>query len=63
MDREWESGIVKHAVTEKIWAGKTNMEGDGQADLKHHGGLEKAIFVYPISIMIIGKKYCKNQTS
>jgi MOSC domain-containing protein YiiM len=49
MDREWESGIVKHAVTGKIWAGKTNLEGDGQADLKHHGGLEKAIFVYPAS--------------
>ncbi|MEK1830568.1 MOSC domain-containing protein [Priestia megaterium] len=31
-----------------IWLGKTNLTGDGQADLKHHGGPEKAVFVYPI---------------
>lgn len=49
MDREWKSGIVKHAVKGKIWAGRTNLQGDGQADLNHHGGPEKAIFVYPIS--------------
>ncbi|MBS4207295.1 MOSC domain-containing protein [Bacillus sp. FJAT-50079] len=49
MDREWTSGIVKQTVKGKIWAGKTNLQGDGQADLKHHGGPEKAIFVYPVS--------------
>ncbi|WP_373895724.1 MOSC domain-containing protein [Virgibacillus natechei] len=49
MDREWKSGIVKRTVTGKIWAGETNLEGDGQGDLKNHGGVEKAIFVYPIS--------------
>lgn len=48
MEREWESGIVKHAVSGKIWASKTKLDGDGQADLKHHGGQEKAIFVYPV---------------
>ena len=49
MEREWISGIVKHAVTDKIWASKMKLEGDGQADLKHHGGVEKAIFVYPVA--------------
>lgn len=49
MDREWTSAIVKETVQGKVWAGKTNIHGDGQADLKHHGGPEKAIFVYPIS--------------
>ncbi len=49
MDREWRSGIVKDVVKGKIWAGKTNLEGDGQADKKHHGGAEKAIFAYPVS--------------
>nr|WP_209463183.1 MOSC domain-containing protein [Virgibacillus natechei] len=49
MDREWISGIVKRTVKGKIWAGQTNLEGDGQGDLKNHGGVEKAIFVYPIS--------------
>ena len=49
MDREWKSGIVKHSVEGKVWVGKTNLQGDGQADLKHHGGPEKAIFVYPVT--------------
>ena len=56
MDREWESGIVKHPVEGKVWVGKTNLQGDGQADLKHHGGPEKAIFVYPVTHYAIGKK-------
>ena len=47
MDREWSSGIVKRAVEGKNWVSQTNLQGDGQADLKHHGGPEKAIFVYP----------------
>lgn len=47
MDREWTSGIMKYTVEGKIWAGKTNLQGDGQGDKKNHGGLEKAIFVYP----------------
>ncbi len=49
MDREWTTGIIKNAVHGKVWAGKTNLQGDGQADLKHHGGPEKAIFVYPVA--------------
>ncbi|WP_338469632.1 MOSC domain-containing protein [Niallia sp. XMNu-256] len=40
---------MKHPVKGKIWAGKTKLEGYGQADLKHHDGLEKALFVYPVS--------------
>lgn len=47
MDREWETGIVKRPFEGKIWAGKTNLQGDGQGDRKNHGGPEKAIFVYP----------------
>lgn len=49
MDREWTTGIFKHTVKGKVWAGETNLEGDGQGDLKNHGGKEKAIFVYPAS--------------
>lgn len=49
MDREWESGIVKPPVYGKVWVNKTKLEGDGQADLKNHGGPEKAIFAYPAS--------------
>lgn len=47
MDREWESAIVKQPVKGAVYASKTNIQGDGQADLVNHGGTEKAIFAYP----------------
>ncbi|SFE88377.1 MOSC domain-containing protein [Alteribacillus iranensis] len=47
MDREWRSGIFKECVTGQVWLGRTNLHGDGQADLKNHGGEEKAVFAYP----------------
>jgi|SRR5690625_1161630 len=47
MQRPWRSGIYKDPVSGVIWLGKTNLEGDGQADLKRHGGPDKAVCVYP----------------
>ena len=41
------TGIFKTPVTEKIKVGKINLEGDGQADLRVHGGESKAVMVYP----------------
>jgi len=46
MERPWRSGIFKEEVDEPVWLGRTNLVGDGQADLKHHGGPEKAVHVY-----------------
>jgi MOSC domain-containing protein YiiM len=46
MDRPWCTGFFKAPVLEPIWLGKTNLVGDGQADLKHHGGPEKAVLAY-----------------
>ncbi|CAH1385852.1 MOSC domain-containing protein [Candidatus Nitrotoga sp. M5] len=48
MDQEWTTGFFKEPVSGPIWAGKTNLAGDGQADLRVHGGPDKAINVYPI---------------
>ena len=48
MDREWESGIFKKQTEEQVWLSKTGLDGDEQADKKHHGGPEKALFAYPI---------------
>jgi MOSC domain-containing protein YiiM len=43
------SAIRKLPVTtETIGVGPTNLAGDRQADLRVHGGPEKAIFAYPI---------------
>jgi len=43
----WTTGFFKNPVQGKIWLSHTNLEGDGQADLHNHGGLEKAINTYP----------------
>jgi MOSC domain-containing protein YiiM len=46
MDREWTSAIFKEPVPGSVWVGKTGLTGDGQWDLEHHGGPEKAVFAY-----------------
>ena len=46
MDRPWTTGFFKTPVTGNIWLGSTNLVGDGQADLKNHGGMEKAVLAY-----------------
>jgi MOSC domain-containing protein YiiM len=47
MDREWTSGFHKETVPGPVAAGPTGLAGDGQADLKNHGGPDKAINAYP----------------
>jgi MOSC domain-containing protein YiiM len=42
------SGIRKHpATSDTLTLGETGLEGDGQADLRVHGGVDKAVYVYP----------------
>ena len=48
MEREWTSAIFKEPVQGPVWVGKTGLSGDGQWDLEHHGGPEKAVFAYAI---------------
>ncbi|MEJ2382287.1 MAG: MOSC domain-containing protein [Gammaproteobacteria bacterium] len=43
----WRSGFMKTTVAGAVWLGETGLEGDGQADLKVHGGPHKAVNVYP----------------
>ena len=43
----WHTGIYKHPVPGPIFLSLTNLAGDGQADLKVHGGPDKAVCVYP----------------
>jgi MOSC domain-containing protein YiiM len=42
----WSSAIFKHAVQTPLKLGKTNLEGDRQADLSVHGGPDKAVLAY-----------------
>lgn len=46
LNRPWTSGIVKRPARGPVWLSKTNLHGDGQADLRHHGGPDKAVLVY-----------------
>lgn len=41
------SGIVKRPVDGPVHVGRTNLEGDGQADLSVHGGIDMAVYAYP----------------
>ncbi|RTL77248.1 MAG: MOSC domain-containing protein [Bradyrhizobiaceae bacterium] len=52
-DAEWRgkivrSGIWKASVDGRVFAGRLNLEGDGQADLAGHGGEQRAVMVYQI---------------
>ena len=40
------TSIFKKPVSEKVNIKKTGIEGDKQADLKSHGGVNKAVYVY-----------------
>ncbi len=41
------TGIFKEPVNARVMVRSLNLEGDGQADLTVHGGLDKAVYVYP----------------
>jgi MOSC domain-containing protein YiiM len=44
--RTVETGIFKNPVKGTVYLGRLGFAGDGQADLKNHGGSDKAVCVY-----------------
>ena len=46
-DKMIATGIFKEPVGGNVWLGRLNLAGDGQADLKAHGGEHKAVYAYP----------------
>jgi len=42
------TSIFKHPVHEKVKLSKLNLEGDAQSDLSVHGGVDKAVYSYPV---------------
>ena len=42
------TGIFKEPVGGRIMLRTTNLDGDGQADLENHGGVDRAAYVYSI---------------
>lgn len=45
-EQPWFSGFRKVPVSGQVDVSETGLSGDGQADLKHHGGRDKAILCY-----------------
>ncbi len=45
-DRSWVSGIFKSGISGPVWLSETNLDGDGQSDLVHHGGPDRAVLLY-----------------
>lgn len=41
------TGIFKDPINQRVVVRSLNLDGDGQADLTVHGGLDKAVYVYP----------------
>ena len=46
MDGPWTTGFFKESVAGPVKLKATNLEGDGQADLVHHGGPDKGVLAY-----------------
>jgi MOSC domain-containing protein YiiM len=46
-DRVVRTGIFKSPVEGKVWLRRLNFDGDAQADLRVHGGPDKAVYGYP----------------
>jgi MOSC domain-containing protein YiiM len=47
-EQEWTSAIYKDPVAGPVYLSGTNLVGDKQADLKNHGGYDKAVNAYPL---------------
>ncbi len=47
IEKEWNTALFKETISEPTYARTLGLEGDGQADLENHGGVNKAICVYP----------------
>ena len=53
-EKEWlgkqvSTGIFKHSVETSQWVSLMGMKGDEQADMKHHGGINKAVYSYDMA--------------
>jgi len=44
--KSWETGIFKYPVEGRIFLDTLNLTGDGQQDLKNHGGTFRAVLAY-----------------
>jgi len=46
-EQRYHTGIYKSAVAGRLWLGRAQLAGDGQADMENHGGPNRALYCYP----------------
>ena len=46
-DKDWQTGFFKHSRADRQWLGYEGLRGDEQSDRRYHGGVDKAVCVYP----------------
>lgn len=46
-DKDWQTGFYKEPQSAPCWLGYEGFRGDEQADRRFHGGVDKAVCVYP----------------
>jgi len=61
-DKDWETGFFKDTVSAEVWLGYQGLKGDGQSDLKNHGGVDKAICTYPLEHYVYWNEKFKDVT-
>ena len=54
------TGIFKNPIKHRVKLNKLNLEGDKQADLTVHGGIDKAVYAYPSEHYEFWKKEIKD---
>ncbi len=64
IDVEWENKIISTSIYKSPVSGRRkvsaySIDGDNQSDLKHHGGLDKAVYSYSIEYYEIWKNQIK----
>ncbi len=57
-DGSWTSSFLKEPVEGSVWLCKTDLAGNGQADLKNHGGIDKAVNLYPVEHYAYWREEC-----
>jgi len=45
-ERPWTTAFFKTPIQGPVFVRTTNLDGDGQADLENHGGIDKAVLAY-----------------
>ncbi len=53
------TGIFKYPTDSALRVIQSGIEGDGQGDLIHHGGIDKAVYAYPLEHYAYWKKFLK----